>query len=117
MVFKNSPRFLELKLFSTDHLHGFESFSCSQISDHLACLVTVKLPGGRGGLAGTMFRLMVMGPSVFWIEFGCLLIYHFALDCNLKIIRIYSSPPLIRPPCLPRNCGHIREVAFGEREN
>ena len=28
----------------------------------------------------------------------------------------YSSPPLIRPPYLPRNCGHIREVAFGERE-
>ncbi len=28
----------------------------------------------------------------------------------------YSSPPLIRPTYLPRNCGHIREVAFGERE-
>ncbi len=28
----------------------------------------------------------------------------------------YSSPPLLRPPCLLRNCGHIREVAFGERE-
>ncbi len=29
----------------------------------------------------------------------------------------YSSPPLIRPLYLPRNCGHIKEVAFGEREN
>ncbi len=29
---------------------------------------------------------------------------------------IYSGPPLIRPPYLPRNYGHIREVAFGERE-
>ncbi len=29
----------------------------------------------------------------------------------------YSGPCLIRPPYLPRNCGHIREVAFGEREN
>ncbi len=29
---------------------------------------------------------------------------------------IYSSPPLIRPPYLRTNCGHIREVAFGERE-
>ena len=28
----------------------------------------------------------------------------------------YSSPPLIRPPYLPRNCGHITEVAFGERD-
>ncbi len=28
----------------------------------------------------------------------------------------YSGPPLIRPPCSPRNCGHIRKVAFGERE-
>ncbi len=26
------------------------------------------------------------------------------------------SPPLIRPPYLPKNCGHIREVAFGKRE-
>ncbi len=28
----------------------------------------------------------------------------------------YSSPSVIKPLCLPRNCGHIREVAFGERE-
>ncbi len=26
-------------------------------------------------------------------------------------------PPLIRSPYLPKNYGHIREVAFGEREN
>ncbi len=31
-------------------------------------------------------------------------------------IKEYSSPSLIRPPFLPRNCGHIREVTFGERE-
>ncbi len=28
----------------------------------------------------------------------------------------YSSPPLMRSPYMPRNCGHIREVPFGERE-
>ncbi len=33
-----------------------------------------------------------------------------------KLYPIYSSPPLIRPPYLRTNCGHIREVAFGERE-
>ncbi len=25
--------------------------------------------------------------------------------------------PLIKPPYLPRNCEHIREVAFGERRS
>ncbi len=30
---------------------------------------------------------------------------------------VYSSPSLIKPPYVPRNCGHIREVAFGRREN
>ena len=33
-----------------------------------------------------------------------------------KAYVVYSSPPLIRPPYLRTNCGHIREVAFGERE-
>ena len=33
-----------------------------------------------------------------------------------KIIQDYSSPSLIRTPFLPRNCGHIREVAFDEKE-
>ena len=28
-----------------------------------------------------------------------------------------APPPLIRPPYFPRNCGHIRKVAFGERES
>ena len=28
----------------------------------------------------------------------------------------YSSPPLIKPPCLPRNWGHIRGMGFGYRE-
>ncbi len=37
---------------------------------------------------------------------------HFS---HVSMICMYSSPPLIRPPCLPSNCGH-REVAFGERE-
>ncbi len=32
-----------------------------------------------------------------------------------ETVTMYSSPSLIRPPYLPRNCGHIREVAFGER--
>ncbi len=26
-------------------------------------------------------------------------------------------PPLIRPPYLPINCDHIKDVAFGERQN
>ncbi len=29
----------------------------------------------------------------------------------------YSSPSLIRPSDLSRNCDHIREGGFGEREN
>ncbi len=29
---------------------------------------------------------------------------------------MYSSPSLISPAYLSRNCGHIREVAFHERE-
>ncbi len=29
---------------------------------------------------------------------------------------MYSSPPLIRPPDLPRYGGHIREVAFDKRK-
>ncbi len=29
---------------------------------------------------------------------------------------LYSSPSLIRSSDLLRNCGHIREMAFGERE-
>ncbi len=31
-------------------------------------------------------------------------------------ISLYTTASLIRPPYLPRNCGHIREMAFGERE-
>ncbi len=31
-------------------------------------------------------------------------------------IMVYSSPLLIRPSYMPRNRGHVREVAFGERE-
>ncbi len=39
----------------------------------------------------------------------------FSMYISLKYM--YSILPLIRPPYLPRNCGDIREVAFGEREN
>ncbi len=28
----------------------------------------------------------------------------------------YSSPSLTTSSCLPRNCDHVREVAFGEGE-
>ncbi len=38
------------------------------------------------------------------------------LDITYTFQFMYSSPSLIRPPYLPRNCGHIRGVAFGERE-
>ncbi len=34
----------------------------------------------------------------------------------IPVTQYYSSSSLIRPPYLPRNCGHIREVALGERE-
>ncbi len=37
------------------------------------------------------------------------------LKCMMHKVQYSSSSP-IRPPHLPRNCGHIREVAFGERE-
>ncbi len=29
---------------------------------------------------------------------------------------MYSSPSLITPPYLPRNCGLVGEVAFGEKD-
>ena len=40
----------------------------------------------------------------------------FGATCILSHTGKYNSPSLIRPPYLPRNCVHIREVAFGERE-
>ncbi len=57
---------------------------------------------------------------VWCLDFGCNtgvihLTWNYAVILNKKI-GIYSSPSLIRPPYLSRNCGHIREVAFGERE-
>ncbi len=36
--------------------------------------------------------------------------------CQQLFVNSYSSPPLIRPPYMRTNCGHIRAVAFGERE-
>ncbi len=44
---------------------------------------------------------------------------YLSLEFHLRQILshwYYSSPSLIMPPYLPRNCGHIRELAFGERE-
>ncbi len=38
------------------------------------------------------------------------------LVSNGKPDYLYSSPPLIRPLYLPRNCGHIREVVFDATE-
>ncbi len=35
---------------------------------------------------------------------------------SIALELVYSSPSLIRPPYLPSNFGHIREVGFGERE-
>ncbi len=48
----------------------------------------------------------IMGIYWYCMYHGCVLVW----ACT------YSSPPLIRPTYLPRNSGHIREVAFGERE-
>ena len=39
------------------------------------------------------------------------------LSCTCTIHAVYSSPPLIRTPLLPRNFVLIREVSFGEREH
>ncbi len=36
---------------------------------------------------------------------------------NLNLVLIYSCLFVVWPRYLPRNYGHIREVAFGEREN
>lgn len=33
------------------------------------------------------------------------------------MLSTYSSPPLIRPPCLPMNYGHIRKVALVRRRS
>ncbi len=33
-----------------------------------------------------------------------------------RIPELYNIPSLIRALYLPRNCGHIKEVAFGERD-
>ncbi len=29
---------------------------------------------------------------------------------------MFSDPSIIKPPSLPRNCDHIREVAFGKMD-
>ncbi len=42
------------------------------------------------------------GMRIFWVRYFS---YH-----KLSIVVQYSSPSLIRPPYLPRKCGHIREV-------
>ena len=63
--------------------------------------------------------------SYFCLQMSDLIIVinYFGTLCLIKLLVFvlanvqYSSPPLIRPPYLPRNCGHIRQVAFDEREN
>ncbi len=42
-------------------------------------------------------------------------IIHKRKLCHLMHSELHTVVPL-RRPYLPRNCGHIREVAFGERE-
>ncbi len=41
-----------------------------------------------------------------------------SIHVYMMIVHVHVPyvPSLIRPPYFPRNCGHIREVAFGERE-
>ncbi len=62
--------------------------------------------GGGGGQGVDLVRLTLDKCFVAGIE-------NFNIRTNFQI---NSSSSLIRPPCLPRNCGHIREVAFGKRE-
>ncbi len=50
-----------------------------------------------------------------WSQVGMEVINTQLSLANL-IDHIYSSFSLIKPPYLPRNCGHIRELAFVERE-
>ncbi len=52
----------------------------------------------------------------FLFHSGCIWGLEVCVICQYTIL-LYSSPRLIRQPYLPRNCGHIREVAVGEREN
>ncbi len=40
----------------------------------------------------------------------------FAARIVVESSPLYSSPSQIRLPYLLKNCGHIRKVAFGERE-
>ncbi len=71
----------------------------------LDCVTQAKYPG------------VIISADLQWPSQVCAvvkkanttLLLHF-ISRTLK----YSSPPLLRPPCLPRNCVHIREVAFGE---
>ncbi len=39
---------------------------------------------------------------------------HIGKRIKIVLETIYRFPPLIRSPYLSRNCGHIREVVFGE---
>ena len=50
-------------------------------------------------------------------QFVQFVLFNIALARCYTVGQYYSSPPLIRPPYLQRNYGHIIEVAFGEREN
>ncbi len=38
-------------------------------------------------------------------------------DLQHYYVKLYSRPSLLRPPYMPRKCGHIREVGFAEGVN
>ncbi len=52
----------------------------------------------------------------FWQEYLVLQDRWPVMAVVSRQVSLYSSAPLIRPPNLPRICGHIREVAFSEGE-
>ncbi len=94
--------------------HGMQPFvvQIRSLQDH------TPLPGkGDSGYTGTVLCmehcLWGKGPwGLVSVPFTCsekfpVCTIHTTFSC----VQI-SSPPLIRPPYLPRNCGHIREVAL-----
>ncbi len=55
---------------------------------------------------------------VIFLFFSVVLTFHLLIQWDILRhgirLPLYKIPCLIRPPYLPRNCCHIREVAFGE---
>ncbi len=72
---------------------------------------------------GTALQKPLHAPAVWKQSFW--LTWHFSITVmilkswycmpHVDMTMIYSNPSLIRLPCLPRNCGHIREVAVDDR--